>query len=216
MALHVIVGAGPVGRTVARQLAERGEQVRIITRSGSGPEHPAIERVKADATDADRLSELTTGATVLYNCANPPYHRWPIDWPPLADAMLSAAKATDAVLAITGNLYGYGPVDGPMTEDLPLAATTRKGQVRAKMWNDAVAAGVRVTEARASDYVGPGAASVFSAVILPAMAKGRTARMPADIDLPHTFTYTLDTARTLVTLARDLHGGSSRSAGGPR
>src|SRR5262249_8328495 len=83
------------------------------------------------------------------------------------------------------------------------AATTRKGRVRAKMWNDAVAAGVRVTEARASDYVGPGAASVFSAVILPAMAKGRTARMPADIDLPHTFTYTLDTARTLVTLTRD-------------
>ena len=75
MSLHVIVGAGPVGSSVARLLAERGEQVRIITRSGSGPESPAIERVSADATQADRLSELAAGAVALYNCANPQYHR---------------------------------------------------------------------------------------------------------------------------------------------
>ncbi len=136
MSLHVVVGAGPIGTGVATLLAAEGERVRLITRSGSGPSHPAIERVAADAADATRLRHLTKGAVALYNCANPPYHRWPIDWPPLADAMLNAAKATDAILAITGNLYGYGPVDGPMTEDLPLAATTRKGRVRAKMWND--------------------------------------------------------------------------------
>jgi nucleoside-diphosphate-sugar epimerase len=121
--------------------------------------------------------------------------------------MLSAAEASGAVLAITGNLYGYGPVSGPMTEDTPLAATTRKGRVRVKMWQDALAAHeagrVRVAEVRGADYLGPGAQSVFSAVILPAMAKGRTARVPADLDAPHSFTYTGDVARTLVTVARD-------------
>ncbi|MGC1212288.1 MAG: FAD-dependent monooxygenase, partial [Micromonospora sp.] len=54
MALHVIVGAGPVGTATARLLAERGERVRVVTRRGTGPEHPAVERVAADAADADR------------------------------------------------------------------------------------------------------------------------------------------------------------------
>jgi nucleoside-diphosphate-sugar epimerase len=207
MSLHVVVGAGPIGTGVAMLLADQGEQVRIVTRSGSGPSNPAIERVAADAADAARLRQLTSGAVAVYNCVNPPYHRWPTDWPPIAAALLSAAEASGAVLATTGVLYGYGPVSGPMTEQTPLAATTRKGRVRVKMWQEALAAHeagrVRVTEVRASDYIGAGAAALFSAVILPAMAKGRTARVPADIDAPHSFTYTGDVARTLVTVARD-------------
>lgn len=82
MALHVIIGAGAVGSATAALFAERGDQVRIISRSGSGPEHPAIERVSADAADARRLTELTTGAAALHNCANPLYHRWLTDWAP--------------------------------------------------------------------------------------------------------------------------------------
>jgi nucleoside-diphosphate-sugar epimerase len=117
--------------------------------------------------------------------------------------MIRAAQATGAVLAITGNLYGYGPVSGPMTEDLPLAATGRKGRVRAKMWHDALAAGMPTFEARASDYIGLGAASVITNYLLPAVAARRTLRIPADIDLPHSFTYTGDVARALVTMARD-------------
>src|SRR5262245_15234430 len=114
--LHVVVGSGPIGSTVARLLADEGERVRVVTRSGTGPSHRSIELVAADANDAPRLRELATGAVALYNCVNPQYHRWPVDWPPLAASLLGAAESTGAVLAITGNLYGYGPVDGPMTE----------------------------------------------------------------------------------------------------
>ncbi|GAA3910333.1 NAD-dependent epimerase/dehydratase family protein [Actinoplanes auranticolor] len=204
MSKHVIVGSGPVGSSVARLLAERGESVRIVTRSGTGPEHPLIERISADATDADRLTGLTRDAATLYNCANPKYTQWEALWPPLAGAMLTAAQRTGAVLAITGNLYVYGPVPGGrMTEDSPLAATGRKGRVRIKMWQDALASGVRTVEVRGSDYIGAGAASLFSQVLLPAIAKGRAAWMPGDVDAPHTFTYTGDMARALVTLAAD-------------
>jgi len=72
MSLHLIVGAGPVGSTVATLLAERGERVRVVTRRGGGPQHPAIERISADATDADRLATLATGAAALHNCATRP------------------------------------------------------------------------------------------------------------------------------------------------
>src|SRR5882672_2451564 len=116
MSLHVIVGAGPVGSGAARLLAEGGERVRLVSRRGSGPEHRSIERVAADATQADRLSELATGAAALYNCANPLYHRWLTDWPPLAAALLTAAERTGAPLVTLSNLYGYGEVTGPITE----------------------------------------------------------------------------------------------------
>jgi len=40
--VYVVTGAGPVGWTVAEQLADLGRQVRVLTRSGSGPQHPLI------------------------------------------------------------------------------------------------------------------------------------------------------------------------------
>ncbi len=46
--VHVVTGAGPVGSTVAQQLAGAGHQVRLLTRSGSGPDHPSIERRRVD------------------------------------------------------------------------------------------------------------------------------------------------------------------------
>ena len=79
---HVIVGAGPVGSATARLLAARGEQVVVVTRSGSGPELPGVLRVRADAADSAALAGPARGAAVIYNCANPPYHRWASDWPP--------------------------------------------------------------------------------------------------------------------------------------
>ncbi|MEU2987586.1 NAD-dependent epimerase/dehydratase family protein [Micromonospora aurantiaca] len=206
MALHVIVGAGPVGTATARLLAERGERVRVVTRRGTGPEHPAIERVAADAADADRLAALTEGADALHNCANPQYHTWPTDWPPLAAALLTAAERSGAVLATVGNLYGYGPVDAPMTEATPLAATGVKGRVRNRMWADALAAHragrARVTEVRGSDYIGLGGTSL-PMMVLPKVLAGQRVFLPVAWDAPHTWTYVGDVARTLVAAATD-------------
>jgi nucleoside-diphosphate-sugar epimerase len=203
--MHVIVGAGPVGTTAATLLAERGEQVRVITRRGGGPQHPAIERIAADASDADRLTGLATGATALYNCANPLYHRWLTDWPPLAAALLTAAERTGAVLATTGNLYGYGPVDGPITPATPLAASHPKLRVRADMWRDMRAAHeagrIRATEIRGSDYIE--ANSIFTLVLARPLRAGKRAYVPAALDVPHSWTSVTDAARTLVTVAND-------------
>jgi nucleoside-diphosphate-sugar epimerase len=205
MGLHVIVGAGPVGTATAEHLARRGHHVRVVTRSGSGP--AVAERIAADATSTQRLAELTAGADALYNCANPPYHRWPALWPPLHAAILGAAEKSGAVLVTASNLYGYGPVSGPIHEGLPLAASAEKLRIRADMWRSALAAHeagrVRVTEARASDYLGPGAASVFTMVVAPKVRKGRSVLVPASVDQPHSFTYTGDVGATMAVLGTD-------------
>jgi nucleoside-diphosphate-sugar epimerase len=201
--LHVIVGAGPVGTATANLLADRGEQVRVITRRGTGPERPEVERVAADATDSARLSELTKGAVALYNCANPPYHQWLTDWPPLSQALLRAAESSGAVLATASNLYGYGPVAGPINHVTPLAATQPKLKVRADMWRDALAAHqagkIRATEVRASDYIETN--SIFSIVLVKPLLAGQRAWVPAKLDVPHSWTSVSDVAATLVTVA---------------
>ncbi|MEV6925977.1 NAD-dependent epimerase/dehydratase family protein [Dactylosporangium sp. NPDC051485] len=197
--MQVVIGSGAVGTAVALRVAESGDEVRVVTRSGGGPHHPRVTRIKADAADGAALKRIAKGATVIYNCANPQYFEWPTAWPPLADAMLRAAEANDAVLAIIGNLYAYGPVDRPMTEDMPLAARTVKGRVRVKMWQDVLASGVRTLEVRSSDWIG----SQYSllGLALPAMRSGKTAWLPAALDVSHTYTYVGDAARTLVELA---------------
>src|SRR5438128_584989 len=91
-ATHLVLGAGPIGRATARELAAAGHRVRVVTRSGSGPDGEHIEKTAADATDADRLTELADGCAVIYNCINPPYHRWEELWPPMHRAILAAAE----------------------------------------------------------------------------------------------------------------------------
>jgi nucleoside-diphosphate-sugar epimerase len=198
MDTHLVVGAGPVGTATARRLLADGHRVRVVTRSGSGPE--GAERVQADAADATGLAELAEGAVAIYNCVNPTYSRWETDWPPVAAALLHAAETSGAVLATVGNLYGYGRVHGPMTEGTPPAATGHKGKVRNAMWRDALAAHeagrIRTFEVRGSDYLGGN--SLLSYLVTPALRKGRRAFVPADLDAPHTWTCTEDVAALLV------------------
>jgi len=205
--MQLVIGAGAVGTATARLLSERGDDVRLVTRSGGGPEHPAIERVAADATDGDALARLAAGATAIYSCAGPAYPRWATDWPPLAAGLLRAAETSGAVLVTTGNLYGYGAVDGPMTEDLPLRPNSEKGRVRVRIWEQALAAHragrMRTAEVRGSDYLGAGAVSPMTVLVLPKVLVGKRASVPADLDAPHSWTYTGDVARTLVAVASE-------------
>src|SRR4051812_48635889 len=213
MALHVIVGKGPVGNTTAELLAARGNEVRVLSRSGgtstAGPSIEGIEHRRVDATDADALTAAARGAAALYNALNPPYTSWATDWPPMAEALLTAAERTGAVLVTMSNLYGYGRPSGPMTPESALAATDTKGRVRAQMWADAMAAHeagrVRATEARAADFVGPQVPGGQSHLMrqLPALRAGRRAWVIGDPDVPRGWSYLPDVAATLVTLATD-------------
>ncbi|HEX2312920.1 MAG TPA: NAD-dependent epimerase/dehydratase family protein [Thermomonospora sp.] len=207
MAFHVIIGAGATAVATARLLADAGDRVRLVSRRGLGPDHPGIEPTSADATDTDRLAEVAQGAATLFNCAMPPYDRWPELWPPLAASMLTAAERTGADYVMLGNLYGYGPVDGPYTEDLPMRPNSVKGRVRAQMWLDALAAyeagRVRVTEVRASDFLGAGAGSVFNFLVTQPVLAGEPAVYPGSVTVPHAWSYVGDVAQTLVAAARD-------------
>lgn len=207
---HLVVGAGEVGSAVALLLADTGVHVVLASRSGRGPVDPRITRVRVDASSLNALLGAAPTATVIYNCVNPEYTRWTTDWPPMAQAFLDYAERTRAVLATVSNLYGYGPVDVPMTEDLPLAAEGEKARVRARMWQDAKAAHdagrIRATEVRGSDYICPGAQSMLGDRVMPRILAGRNVQLIGDIDQPHAWTAPIDVARTIVTAAASERG----------
>lgn len=211
---HVVVGAGPVGRHTAALLAERGDDVVVVTRSGRDTGLPGVRHVGLDASDAGALTAVAADASAVYNCANPgDYTQWERIWPPLATALLTTAERTGAVLATTGNLYPYGPVDGPMHAGLPDAATDHKGVLRARMWADALAAHragrIRTVEVRGADYVGPGIGQNGHVTrVLPAALRGRPVTVIGRSDQPHSYTDVGDVARLLVAAAEDerAHG----------
>ena len=206
MGKHVVVGAGTIGAGTARRLVAAGHEVAVVSRRGTPVEGAA--GIAADASDGPRLAEIAAGADALYNCANPQqYFAWAKVWPPIANALLHAAEASGAVLVTMSNLYGYGQISEPMREDTPFRPTTVKGWIRARMWRDAKelhdAGRIRMTEARASDYVGGREMSVLDTVVLSRIAAGGRPFWLGDPDAPHSWTYVDDAAATLVAIATD-------------
>ena len=208
MGRHVVLGKGPVGTATAQLLAERGHEVVVLSRSG-GTSTDGVEHRAVDAADAAALSAAVGAADALYNAVNPPrYDRWTREWPPIAAAVRLAAEDA-GVLVVMGSLYGYGRPTGPMTADTPLAATDVKGRLKAGMWSDALAARaagrIRVTEARASDFIGPTVPPAQSHVgrQLATLRAGRRAWVIGDPDARHSWTYVPDVVATLVALGTD-------------
>jgi nucleoside-diphosphate-sugar epimerase len=203
--LHVVLGAGPLGLAVARHLASRGDRVRAVVRSERADVPEGVEVVVADlAVEADAKAACE-GAAVVYHCVNPPYANWADLHPPLMSAIIEGAAATGARLVYGDNLYAYGPVDGPLTEDLPYLARGPNGRVRAQIAETLLQAHVtgriRATIGRASDFFGPYThqSSVGDRVFARATT-GKAAQVLGDPDLPHTVTYIEDFGRALVTL----------------
>ncbi|QNG39050.1 NAD(P)H-binding protein [Geodermatophilaceae bacterium NBWT11] len=204
----MIVGKGPVGTATAEALLRAGHEVRVLSRSG-GTSTADVEHVAVDATDAAAIAAAARGADALYNAVNPEYHRWATDWPPLAAALLGAAEQTGAVLVAMGNLYVHGRPTGPMTAHSPLAATDVKGRVRTRVWTDMAAAHeagrVRVTEARASDFVGPTVPPAHSHLVrqLAGLRAGRRAWVVGDPDVLHSWAYLPDVGASMAVLGTD-------------
>src|SRR5215208_3616203 len=159
--LHVVFGTGAVGMAVIDELVKRGpRRVRMVNRSGRARVPHGVKVVGGEATDSTFAREASEGASVVYFTLNPPYNKWPELFPRLQAGVLEGAAAAGAKLVAMENLYMYGPTGGrPITEDLPHAATTRKGTVRARMSQELMEAHTsgrgRVAIGRASDFFGP-------------------------------------------------------------
>ncbi|PUA81915.1 NAD-dependent epimerase/dehydratase family protein [Nocardioides currus] len=203
--VHVVTGAGPVGSTVALQLAEAGQQVRLLTRSGSGPEHPQIERRRVDVSRLDQLEAAFAGASVVHHCIHGSAYDarvWRAELPAAEKAVLEAAGRVGAVVVFPESLYSYGLVDGPITEDLPRAASTGKLGVRTELLAQRDASPTATVNVAASDFYGPRVLMAHAGDrMIPTVLAGKTMRVVGSLDQPHSFTYVPDLATAMILAA---------------
>jgi len=204
---HVVLGAGAVGLAIAEALVRRGESVRVVNRSGLRAPPAGVESVAGDITDPVFAASAATGARVIYQALNPPYHRWAQEFPGLQAAAIAAAQAAGARLVVMDNVYMYGRADGrPFTEDRAYNPHTRKGRVRAAMARDLMAAHnagrVQATVGRASDFFGPraGEQSLIGDWVIPPALANKSASVIGNPDMPHTYTFIPDIGENLVRL----------------
>jgi len=204
--LHVVFGAGQIGPRLARRLRERGHAVRLVRRSGPGPE--GIETRHGDAGDPMFAAEAARGAAVLYHCMNPTYSAsaWARELPRFADALVAAAGRARARLVVLDNVYMLGrPKGRPLDEDSPVEPCSRKGEVRARVDERLMAAhargDARVVVGRASDFYGPGGTGTHLGDVLwpKALASG-VAQVVVRTDTPHTYHYIPDVVAALAAL----------------
>lgn len=210
----LVLGAGPVGRTVAESLVERGCEPTVVTRSSV--DVAGARSVIGDVSDADDARRVVAGASVVFQCAGPPYHRWVDEFPALQRSVLGACAAAGAPLIAAENVYGYGDVKGARVADTPMNPASAKGEVRAKMWDEVRAKvwdellaahnerTVPTAAVRASDFFGPGVVgSVYGTRFFDALAKGRKAEVLGSPGALHSITYVPDFGRALVAVAAD-------------
>ncbi|MEQ1881459.1 MAG: NAD-dependent epimerase/dehydratase family protein [Burkholderiales bacterium] len=205
--MHVVFGTGPLGLAVMRELRHRGKNVRMVNRSSRVRfEKDAQTQVGgADAADPIQTREACEDAAVVYHCIGLPYTRWP-EFPAIAAGIVEGAAVAGARLVYADNLYAYGAINQPMTEGMPLAASTKKGRIRADVAQALIHANdagkVRVAIARGSDFFGPfatDAAAMGTRVFGRALA-GKAAQVIGNPDRLHTYTFIDDFARALVML----------------
>jgi nucleoside-diphosphate-sugar epimerase len=205
--VHVVFGTGAIGLALVDELAALRLPVRAVNRSGRAPVPSDVEVMAGDASNPEFAAEAAAGAAVIYQCLNPPYHRWADLFPALQNAVVHAARSTGARYVSFENTYMYGDTGGqPMTEMTPMLASSRKGKVRLTMalqlsqLHDA--GDLAVTTARASDYFGPRATSQspLGDVVIGAALAGKPVRVIGDPDRIHSYTFTQDAARTLASL----------------
>jgi nucleoside-diphosphate-sugar epimerase len=207
--LHVVFGAGQVGRTLVASLAMQDKAVRVVSlhRPPALPE--GVDSRVADVTDHEAAADAAKGASVIYQCLNAPYTEWPERFPPLQRGVMAAAERSDALLVTLENVYGYGPTGGsPMTEETPLASTTVKGQARVAMTRELLAASeagrIRIAIGRASDFFGAGVTqSTLGKHVFGKALAGKRADFIGNPDLLHTYSYVPDIATGLATLGAD-------------
>lgn len=206
-ALYVVTGAGPVGWTVAEQLAAAGHRVRVLTRSGSGPDHPRVEREPVDVSDPAQLGGLFRGARAVFHCIHGSQYSaraWAEELPRAEAAVLAAAGGAGAVVVFPESLYSYSAPDRPMTEEGPREARGGKRGVRTELLEARAASATDTASVVASDFFGPRVRTSHAGerMVKPVLA-GRSLMVIGNAGLPHSFTYVPDLAAAMIRAAQD-------------
>lgn len=207
-----ILGAnGRLGNEALHAFHAAGYQVIPVTRNGKIRKIP--EGVKCRAADALNLRQLKKallGTDFVFNGLNPLYSEWARVSLPMARNVMEACRSTRAIHLFPGNVYNYGrAIPAVCDENTPFAGDTLKGKIRIEMEKlfaqVAQKYKVKTLILRAGDfYGGSGRGSWFDLALTDKLDSGQYV-YPGPDDVPHSWAYLPDLARTFVALADQAH-----------
>ena len=208
--MHTILGAGgPVATALTRELENNNETIRLVSRKPITPGKPTTTWQKADLLNYNELQAATAGSTVIYLCAGLIYDKniWREQWPVIMQNVINIAKANKARLIFFDNVYMYGLVKGPMTEDTPYNPVSEKGKIRAgiadMLMNEVKAGNIQASIARAADFYGTNSMnSFFDMMVLDKYAKKQSAQWLGNPNKLHNFSYIPDMGKAMYLLGQ--------------
>ena len=125
--MTTILGAGgPIGNELAKILAATNRPFRMVGRNPRPVAGGAL--FPADLADRGQTIQAVTGSTVVHLVAGLKYNLgvWQELWPQIMANTIEACKRAKAKLIFFDNVYMYGKVAGPMTENTPYAPVRRR------------------------------------------------------------------------------------------
>jgi nucleoside-diphosphate-sugar epimerase len=163
-----------------------------------------VEMIAGDASDAGVATAAASGAAVVYQALNPPYHLWQELFPPLQAGAMHAASAAGARYVSIENLYMYDS-SAPMSEDSAVKPRSKKGVLRAGLAEAVMSAHERgevsATALRSSDYYGPGVVgSALGELLFGGLVAGKKALLSGSASQPHAAAYIEDVGLAAATL----------------
>ena len=147
---------------------------------------------------------------MVYQCAQPAYHRWVEEFPALQRRVIDAAAGVGARIVIADNLYAFGDGGGrAISDESPRTPRSCKGELRAAMAQEALAAHaagrLEVALTQPSNYLGGGYHQFESSVVAPAL-RGRGMRFLGPLDQPHSFSFVPDAGRAMAAIGTGERG----------
>lgn len=207
--MHTLLGAnGVIAQELSRALVSSSPAIRQVSRNPRKV-NPGDGTVVADLLDARATADAVSGSETVYLVAGLKYDTsvWQKQWPQVMRNAIDACKRHRARLVFFDNVYAYGRVDGPMTEETPFNPISRKGEVRAKiaatLLEEMRSGGLQAMIVRAADFYGPDASNSFPhATVFERLKAGKSPQWIGNPKAIHTFTYTPDTGRAMALLGR--------------
>jgi nucleoside-diphosphate-sugar epimerase len=225
---YAILGAtGTVGKALAKELAKKGEQFRVVGRSEERLKkefrryEPFVEYCAADLGNAEEAERAVLGVGTVFYLVGVPYTQFE-QHPKLSRVAVGAATAAGVRRFVhVSTVYPYGlPQTEYVSENHPREPKAFKGRMRKEQEDMVFAAdnpaGMRTTILRPPDFYGPDSELSYVRAIFDAAVKGGTANVIGPIDAPHEFIFVPDLAKTLLELSKkDEAYGQAWNVGGP-
>jgi len=205
--MQTILGAnGIIAQELSKQLTTYTNQIRQVSRNPKKV-NDADELVKADLLNYEQTEKAVAGSEIVYLLAGLKYDIkvWQEQWPKIMSNVIDACKKHNSKLVFFDNVYSYGLVNGPMTEETPYHPVSKKGEVRAKiatrLTDETRKGNLNGMIVRAADFYGPDAALGIGNVMVTDKVKlKQTPQWLGSTKKIHTMTYTPDAGKTVAVL----------------